>query len=249
MSPSLSIALWGTGRMGALVGDIATARGHRVVARLGSSSEGGALPKGTDVAIDFSVASAVMPHVVEAARSRCALVLGTTGWDREPGARERVQSIVRESGIGAIVAPNFSFAAHLFRRMVEHAAALAARDDEMDAWIEETHHRMKADHPSGTALALARAVLERLPRKRAIATTLADGPVAHDELLVASARGGYEPGLHRLVLDAPEETITIEHRARSRRAFALGAVRAAEWIHGRSGTFTLDDLLSTGDAT
>ena len=243
---ALSITIFGVGRMGRLVGEIATQRGHSIVARLDSKSAGVAIPKSTDVAIDFSIASAVLPNVRRACAARCDLVVGTTGWDLS-GEREELKLTVEAAGTGAVVAPNFSFGAHLFRLLVREAARLASGDAEVDLWIEEAHHRMKADHPSGTALSLARDVLERLPRKNEILTRLPEGPVPPGALVVSAARGGFEPGLHRLVLDAPEEQITLEHRARSRRAFAAGAVRAAEWVRGRRGTFTLDDVISTSN--
>lgn len=243
MSTGLALALLGTGRMGAAVAAIAEERGHGVVARFGSADAATPLPPGTDVAIDFSRADAVLLNARKAAAARCGLVLGTTGWDRDAAARDALAAAVREAGIGAVVAPNFSFGMHLFRKLVQEAARLAADDHELDLWLEEEHHRLKADHPSGTALSLARGMLERLPRKTHVLSALPDGPVPRDALVVAVSRGGYEPGTHRVVLDAPEETVTLEHRVRSRRTFALGAVRAAEWVRGRRGLFTLDDVL------
>ena len=243
---SLSLVLLGMGRMGRMVDAVATERGHRIAGRFASAEAHAPVPAGSDVAIDFSLADAVVANVRRCAEARCSLVLGTTGWERAPGARGLVEATAKAAGIGVVMAPNFSFAMHLFRRIVEQAAALASGDAELDVWIEESHHRMKADHPSGTALALAQAVMSRHRGKKQVVTHLPDGPVAADSLVVASARGGWEPGLHRVVLDGPEECITLEHRARSRRAFALGAVRAAEWVRGRSGVFTLDDVLSIG---
>lgn len=246
---TLNLASCGVGRMGSLVAAIARERGHRVALELDSRTnvEGSGLTRetlgGVDVVLEFSRAPAALLNARRAAESGCAIVIGTTGWDDAPAAQDEFARLARVHGVGVLAAPNFSLGMRIFRRIVEAAAAAASRDGEVDLWIEEAHHAGKADHPSGTALMLARTALDRLPRKRSILTALPDGPVPKDGLLVTSARGGFEPGLHRVVIDSAEETITLVHRARSRRAFAAGAVRAAEWLAGRKGLFTLDDML------
>lgn len=253
---SLRLGLCGMGRLGKLVDGIATERGHVVALKLGSASNAGGAglsPEalaGLDVLVDVSRADSVETNVARAAAAGVNIVVGTTGWNRDEGAAARVEGIAREAGIGLLVAPNFALGARLFARIVEAAARICSSQEELDLWIEEAHHRGKADHPSGTALALARSVLSEVPWKRTIATELPDGPLAPDSLLVASSRGGYEPGLHRLIVDLPEESIEIRHVARSRRAFALGAVRAAEWLAGRRGVFTMDHVIGgAGDAS
>lgn len=249
MTKRLSVTCCGSGRMGSLVAAIARERGHEVRVLDSKSNAGGAglsreALRGVDVVVEFSVASSALDNVRRAALAGCPIVLGATGWDREPGATDALRRIQEETGVGLLWSPNFSLGMHLFRKVVEEAASLLAADAELDAWIEEAHHAGKADHPSGTALLLARAILDRVPRKTGLLTSLPEGPVPRDLLLVASARGGHQPGLHRVVLDGAEESITLVHEARSRRAFALGAVRAAEWLAGRRGWFTLDDMLA-----
>ena len=246
---SLNIGVCGMGRLGKLIDGIATERGHVISLRLDaeSNANGAGLTRealsGVDAIIDVSSAAAVETNVARAAAAGVNIVVGTTGWDRGALARERVEGIALEAGIGLLIAPNFALGARLFARIVEAAARICASQEELDLWIEEAHHRGKVDHPSGTALALARSVLAETPWKRTIVTELPDGPVPPESLVVSSSRGGYEPGLHRLIIDLPEENIEIRHVARSRRAFALGAVRAAEWIAGRQGVFTMDHVI------
>lgn len=246
---ALTLGLVGTGRTGRMVERVALARGHRIGLRLDADTNKdgvGLSPRAlmsVDVLVDFSSARAVEANILGAAAARTDLVLGTTGWEREEGALARARSAAEEAGIGLVWSPNFSFGMHLFRRLVAEAARLADADPEIDLWIEETHHAGKADHPSGTAIALAETVLQRVRRKERVASTLPVGPVDPATLLVSASRGGHVPGEHRLVLDAPYDTIEMVHRARSRETFALGAVRAAEWVHGRKGFFTLDDIL------
>ncbi len=246
----LAVAACGVGRMGAAVAAIAEERGHRVALRLDSRTnrEGAGLSReslrGVDVVLEFSVPATALINARRAAEAGCAVVLGATGWDREPGARDELARIQARTGAGILAAPNFSLGMRLFRKVVEEAAALVDADAELDIWLEEAHHAGKADHPSGTALLLARAILDRVERKRDLLAELPDGPVPPDRLLVTAARGGWQPGLHRVVIDGAEESITLVHEARSRRAFALGAVRAAEWLAGRQGLFTLDDMFA-----
>jgi 4-hydroxy-tetrahydrodipicolinate reductase len=235
---ALSLAVVGRGRMGRLVEAVARERGHRVALTLGAADnlDGAGLSAtalaGVELAIEFSTPAAA-PRNVEACLERgVSVVTGTTGW--ADGERtERLRALAERNGVGLLIAPNFALGVLLFRLLVRRAAELLAGDDQgFDLWIEETHHSGKLDAPSGTALALAEDLLERLPGKR------------REDLSIRSTRGGYEPGLHRVVLDAPDETIELVHRVRSRRVFALGAVRAAEWMDGRTGLVGLEDLMN-----
>lgn len=247
---NLALGLIGTGRMGEMVERVAGERGHRIVLRLdaGNNRNGEGITAdsvaGVDCLIDFSIPDAVLPTVRSAGRCGCSVVLGTTGWDRQEGALEEVRSIAQESGIGILFSPNFSLGMRRFLRIVEDAARAAGADPELDVWVEETHHRGKADHPSGTAWAIAERLLPLLPSKRKIRTELPDGMVDPSDLHVTVTRGGWVPGTHRVVIDGSRETIELVHTARSREVFALGAVRAAEWLRGRTGFFTLDDLMN-----
>jgi len=250
MKTSLTLASCGVGRMGSLVAAVARERGHAVPLRLDSKSnvEGSGLSpealRGVDVVLEFSRASAALLNARRAAEAGCAVIVGTTGWADESRAREELMRLAQAHGVGIIAAPNFSLGMRILRQLVEAAARAAGHDDELDVWIEESHHAGKADHPSGTALMLARTALEHLPHKHELLTELPPGRVPRDRLLVTSSRGGYEPGLHRIVIDGEDECITLVHQARSRRAFASGAVRAAEWLAGRKGWYTLDDMLA-----
>ncbi len=240
----LRIAIIGHGRMGRLVEQIAVERGHRVGAVFGgpeppASSE----LKGHDVAIEFTRPEAARANLERCLEAGVPVVTGTTGW-AGPEDFDALRESCESSGTGLLFAPNFAIGVFLFRRLVQRAAELMADDELFDLWIEESHHRGKADWPSGTALALAGDALERLPRKTSLRHGAPDGPARPEELLVSSARGGYEPGLHRVVIDAPDETIELVHRARSRRVFASGAVRAAEWLAGRGGFHSLTDFLT-----
>jgi 4-hydroxy-tetrahydrodipicolinate reductase len=193
----------------------------------------GEAPTGpVDVAIAASSAEAVEGHLAWALDQGTDLVIGATGW-QIPDLGTRI-----ENRIGVLVAPNFSLGVALMTRLSLVLGRFAATDAELDPSIFEHHHRAKADAPSGTALRLARAVMEGCPRKSAWTM----GPAAPHELSVAVLRAGSEFGLHTVGLHGPAETLALTHQARSRAVFARGALRAARWIHGRKGLHTFDEL-------
>lgn len=254
----MKIALMGYGRMGRAVEEQATERGHRIVVRTGPGGrpvEPGAVDptaaddegpdpesalRQADVAIDFSVGEAVPDNVARAARAGLDVVVGTTGWDDRVN---EVRRSVEEADAGLLHAPNFSLGAHLFYRLAEAAASLVGPLGSYDVHVVESHHRHKRDHPSGTARRLADLLVRTLDAK----DRWAEGPTGRadpETLEVTSVRVGEGTGLHLVGLDGPDDRIEIRHRARGRSGFARGAVEAAEWLVGRTGWFTLDDMLA-----
>ena len=222
----LGIALLGRGRMGRLVGQLASAHGATVVLRLdGSNNRAGAgLTRTalceTDVAIDFSTGAAVMSGNLE---RLCDLgidtVVGTTGWEDR---RAQVLAHAEKSGIGLVHGANFSVGVNAFYRIAAAAARTLARCDGYDLAAFESHHRGKRDAPSGTALHL-------LDQVRAAGWS--------GDIDLTSQRTGHVPGTHELQWDSAADTVRIRHTARSRAGFAHGALAAARWIHGRSGVY------------
>jgi len=170
-------------------------------------------------------------------------VVGTTGWFER---LDEVTRLVTDAGGGLVYSANYSLGVNLYFRVVKQAAALMARFSEYDPYVSERHHRQKKDAPSGTAKVLAE-ILERSkgPRRRAEAHL--DGALAADAFHVSAVRAGGIVGDHTVGWDSGTDEILLEHRARSRRGFALGAVLASEWIAGHTGChsfeFVLDQLL------
>lgn len=243
----MKLALFGFGRMGRAVREIAEARGHEVTAALDDTSNPDASGvtdsglNGARMAIDFSVAEAVEPNVRKAAALGVNVVVGTTGWE---SSRAEIESIVSRAGTGLLWAPNFSVGMLLFRRIVRVAAKMVDRLDDYDVHLWEAHHRHKTDHPGGTARALADDLVSALRAKTGWSTELSEGwSVDPATLQVSVARVGEVPGVHGVGIDGPDDRIELEHRARSRTGFARGAVLAAEWLEGRAGVYTMDDLM------
>ncbi len=239
----MNIVLIGYGKMGREVERLALQRGHTVVARLHSQS-----PRLTeescatvDVVIHFAAPNAVVQHVEEWAQRKKNLVIGTTGWQDE---LPKVRALVEQHHIGLLASPNFSIGVHLFSSLVRHAGSAFNKFPDYDLFLHEEHHKDKADSPSGTALSLARVLLQVVERKKEILTTPPEGRIKPDQLHLASTRAGAIVGTHRVVFDSDADQIELVHRAKNRTGFARGALLAAEWIQGKHGMFTLEDFLA-----
>jgi 4-hydroxy-tetrahydrodipicolinate reductase len=209
--------------MGTLVEALAPEYGFEVAGIVtGPSATRDDWPR-ADVAIDFSVPSAVPSTVTRMVAAGTPIVIGTTGWQAQEQAVRRAAD-----AIGVVAAPNFAIGVNVFLAVVERMGSLMAAQSSFGAWIHELHHTAKKDAPSGTALAIER-------RLRDHGYT--------GEVPIASTRAGQLPGTHTLGFDAASETITLTHQARDRAAFARGALVAAQWIEGRRGWFTMKDVL------
>jgi len=228
--------------MGKTVELLALERGWtvRVLAGSRSSTISEQDAAAVDVGIHFANGSAVANHVEQWARLRKPLVIGTTGW---ADSLEKVRSTVETSGIGVVYGANFSPGVHLFTRLVTLVGTLADRADEYDVGIHESHHKEKADSPSGTALMLAGVLLERIRRKSELLKEPPHGPRKPEQLQVSSIRVGTTIGSHSVILDSPADTIELTHKAKNRAGFALGALLAAEWIQTKTGFHSVDEVM------
>jgi 4-hydroxy-tetrahydrodipicolinate reductase len=224
------LALVGHGRMGKMVGGLAPAYGFEVATALAAADNPGgeglteARLHGVDVAIDFSVASAVPANVERLAALGIPVVVGTTGWAAE---LPRVRAAVLQAGSGLVHGANFSVGVQIFYRLAETAARLMTGAEDYGAWAYEIHHDKKKDAPSGTLLELVRRV---------------EGAGFSRAVDVASNRAGAIPGTHVLGFDSEADTITLEHRARNREGFARGALQAARWLLGRTGFYEFSQI-------
>jgi len=239
----VKIALLGYGKMGHEVEAAALAAGHSVAATFDVGREATAerlRAAGADVAIDFSQPSAVEENVRLCAKAAVNIVIGTTGWE---ASLERVRRTVEEAQIGCLVGSNFSIGVNLFLRIVREASS-AVHAAGYDAYILEAHHRGKKDYPSGTALRLSEAVLAGLKTKTKVASELPRGEaIPADTLLISSIRAGAITGTHTVGFESEDDAIELTHRAKNRRGFATGAIRAAEWITGKRGFYKFEESI------
>ena len=181
------------------------------------------------VAIEFTVPGAAPLNIRACLAAGCPVVVGTTGWYEQLPA---IGDEVKRAGGALLTAPNFSIGVAIFHQVVREAARLFAATGGFESHLIETHHSAKKDAPSGTAASLAKAANEA-----------SGGNVG-----VTSIRVGSVPGTHELVFDAPFEQVRLVHEARDRRVFAEGALLAARWLVGRTGVFTMQDVLRSNDA-
>ncbi|MBD3377560.1 4-hydroxy-tetrahydrodipicolinate reductase [candidate division KSB1 bacterium] len=232
-------AILGYGRMGKMVEKICRDRAHEVAATLDVDAPLRSLDQlqGAEAVIDFTLPNTVMQNLQTVAELNIPIVEGTTGWHKD------LETAMAIPNLTMIWSPNFSIGVYFFQQLVKQASKLFGSIKEVDAFLHEWHHTGKADSPSGTALQLAHLMVDNLPQKSRIFTETSHEPIASDALHVTSSRVGRVPGTHRIGFDSPFDSVTLEHQAHGREGFAYGAVRAAEWILGKRGVFTMQDFM------
>lgn len=238
---SQKLGLIGYGKMGKELARLAEQKGFQVVVRFDTKNRLSTetIDESIDVFIDFSIPDAILEHVNIIAKFTKPMVIGTTGWYHQ---LDEVKGIVQMANIGVIYASNFSLGMNLFYKIVEYASVLFNKIEEYDPFIHEMHHRGKLDSPSGTALTLGKIILDKFERKSDILTQKSEGQISPQQLHISSTRAGQFPGTHQVGFDSAADTIEFKHTARNRSGFALGALYAAQWIMGKHGLFTLNDL-------
>ncbi len=217
----MNLLILGRGKTGSMVAAAALARRHhvRVLTSADNANAAALTPDAlhtTDLVIDFTTPAAALANAEACIRARKNIVVGTTGWyDHLP----RLQELVLAAHTGFLYGSNFSIGVNLFFEIA--ATAAAALNFDYSGQIFERHHAQKKDAPSGTALTLQTILRDSTPDKK--------------ELEIVSFREGDAVGMHELVFNSPSDRIYLCHDAKSRLGFAEGAVRAAEWLAGKSG--------------
>ena len=234
----MKIGIIGYGQMGHMIHSCAKAAGHEVVITADPVAKDASLTfslgdtktlvaavrgSGAEGIIEFSHPSAVMDNIRCLLPLGIPLVVGTTGWtDKET----EVADLARQCGGTLMRSANFSVGVNMFYRIVEEAARLMDGYPEYDVATWEAHHVRKADSPSGTALEIARRILNVSSSKTEVVVyAFHEKPQPH-QLHVSSTRSGSVPGTHTVFFDSPADTIELTHRARSREGFASGAVQS-----------------------
>ena len=222
------LLLLGRGKTGSLVAEVAAERRHhvRAVGSAENAGSGALTPetlRGVDAVLDFTNPHCVVANIEACVRAGKNMVVGTTGWSKEI---ERIHRLVEENGTGFIYGANFSVGVNLFLD-VARAAAGALRYN-YSGQIFERHHAQKKDAPSGTAIELQRVIRETAGHA--------------EDLEITSFREGEVVGLHEVVLESSADRIYLCHDAKSRRGFAEGAVRAAEWLAGKKGFYDFKEV-------
>ncbi len=232
----MNLLILGRGKTGSLVAEVASERKHHVdVAGAKENANCATLTpeklRAVDAVIDFTAPHCVIAHIEACVNAGKNMVVGTTGWYGERQAEkhaeiDRIRELVEQHGTGFVYAANFSIGVNLFFEAIRAAAAALHHD--YSGQIFERHHAQKKDAPSGTAIAIQR--------------MLREGSGHNENVEITSFREGDVVGLHEVLLESANDRIYLCHDAKSRRGFAEGAVRAAEWLQGKKGFYDFKDI-------
>jgi 4-hydroxy-tetrahydrodipicolinate reductase len=235
----MKIGILGYGKMGKAVETAALSIGHQIVARIDSHNNHDFINLSqADVIIEFTNPGAVVANLRSCLDLKIPVVTGTTGWNEHISA---VESEFTQKGGALIHASNFSIGVNLFMEVNRVLAALMNHQPQYEVMMSETHHTQKLDSPSGTAISLANVIIDQLDRK---SNWVNQKPNATTELEIESLRLPDVPGTHVIRYSSAADEIEITHTAKNRTGFATGAVLAAEWLIGRTGIFTMKDVLN-----
>jgi len=226
--------------MGKTIERIAVERGHEIVSVIDVNNLNdfdSAAFKSADVAIEFTVPQVALSNYRRAFASGVAVVSGTTGWTEElPALKKEIE----DGGKTLFWSSNFSLGVNIFMAVNKYLAAIMNQFPDYNVEMTEVHHTQKLDAPSGTAITLAKDILEKLDRKTVWVKEIETKP---EEMAIKSIREGQVPGIHTIRYESEVDSIEITHDAKSREGFALGAVVAAEFTAGKKGLLGMEDML------
>jgi len=230
----MKIALLGYGKMGKVIERIAQERGHEIVLRkTGSSSYDGLTD--ADAAIDFSIPDAAVENISTCLKNNIPVVSGTTGWLEH---YHTMAQLAEETNGAFIYGSNFSLGVNIFFELNSHLAKMMGNLKQYKVTMEEIHHTQKLDAPSGTAISLAKDIIAYSDY-----AGWAIGNPKEDDLFIDVKRIEGVPGTHVVTYDSEIDAIEIKHTAHNREGFALGAVVAAEWLAGKTGVYSMKNVL------
>ena len=235
----MRVAIIGYGKMGHEIEQVLLSRGHSVALIIDQDNAHDLCAEKlaeVDVAIEFTTPTTAYSNVRTCIECGTPVVSGTTGWHDK---LEELQALCREKNSTMIWSSNYSLGVNITFRLNRYLAELMNRFEGYNVAIEEIHHTQKKDAPSGTAISLANDILERVERKQ---RWVNEPTEEADAIAITSLREGTVPGTHTVTYLSEDDKIEIKHTLFSRRALALGAVVAAEFVATRKGVFTIDDL-------
>ena len=232
----MKIALLGYGKMGKVIERIALERGHEIILKKSSATTFEGI-ENADVAIDFSIPDVAVENITTCLEKGIPVISGTTGWLDE---YQKMVDLCREKNGAFLYGSNFSLGVNLFFELNNYLAQMMSKFKEYNVSMEEIHHTQKLDKPSGTAISLAKDILKNYPEKK---DWTIENP-SKDEIFIDVKRIENVPGTHSIFYNSDVDFIEIKHVAHNREGFALGAVIAAEWLHNKTGIFSMKDVLN-----
>lgn len=236
----MKIALIGYGKMGKTIEKLAILKGHEIILTIDKDNAKDLTAenlKKAAVAIEFSQPESAFENVKTCLEAGVPVIVGTTGWLEHLSA---AKAICEYTGSAMIQATNYSIGVNLFFALNRYLAKIMDGQPQYDIHVEEIHHTQKLDAPSGTAITIANDILNEIRRKT---NWVNYDTKIKDALPIISKRIDPAPGTHEVTYLSDIDTIKISHEAHSREGFAAGALAAAEWIVGKRGFFTMQDVL------
>jgi len=236
----MKIALFGYGKMGKEIEQIALQRGHEIVLKIKGTEEYDISQ--ADIAIDFSVPNAALSNIVSCFRNNVPVISGTTGWLDD---FDKAIDVCKENNGSFIYASNFSIGVNIFFELNKQLAKMMNSQKEYSINVEEIHHTKKLDTPSGTAITLAEGIINSTSKRdwhlKERRTQINAGTIPIEAKRILDV-----PGTHIISYESQIDSIEIKHTAHNRKGFALGAVIAAEWLNNKIGIYTMKDVLNIG---
>jgi 4-hydroxy-tetrahydrodipicolinate reductase len=233
----MNIGLFGYGKMGKMIEKIAIQRNHYIVAKIDVDTKEIDY-SAMDMAIDFSSPEAAFNNIKGCLEHNIPVISGTTGWLND---YEKIISYCKQKNGAFIYASNFSLGVNLFFQLNSYLAKMMNSLPEYKVSIEEIHHLQKLDAPSGTAISLAEDIIDNSAYEGWLLEKSLD-----DNIPIISKRIADEYGTHIVSYENEVDEIVIKHKAHNREGFALGAIVAAEWLSGKKGVFSMQDVLNLG---
>ena len=234
----MKIALLGYGKMGKEIEKIALERGHSIVLKVDKNSKPYNITS-ADIAIDFSTPLAAYQNISNCIHHHIPVISGTTGWLQQ---YETITTLCQQKKGAFIYASNFSLGVNIFFELNKYLAKMMQHLTQYQVSIEETHHTKKVDAPSGTAITLAEDIIKQNSRLKNWELGVTN---SNTTLPITAKRIENVPGTHNVKYSSKVDSIAINHTAFNREGFALGAIIAAEWLHGKTGVYTMKDVLKS----
>lgn len=236
----MKIALFGYGKMGKEIEQIALNRGHEIVLKI-RENEKYDISK-ADIGIDFSVPNAALHNIISCFKNNIPVISGTTGWLDD---FDKALTVCKENKGSFIYASNFSIGVNLFFELNKSLAKMMNPHKDYSLGVEEIHHTKKLDTPSGTAISIAEQIIKNSSKSD---WELIENSVNQDSnsVPISAKRILDTPGTHKVSYKSEIDSIEIKHIANNRKGFALGAIIAAEWLIKKNGIYTMKDVLNIG---
>ena len=234
----MNVTIIGYGKMGKEIENVLISRGHNINKIIDKDSE--ISFENTEVAIIFTSPESTFEQIKNCLDANVRVVCGSTGWTQQ---LDEIENYCRKSNGGFLYSPNFSIGVNLFYKLNDYLNEIMTNHKNYSASILEKHHSEKVDKPSGTAIKIANDIISKSDYN---SWTLNENENENKDMLkIRSEREGDQKGHHSVIFSSDDDIIRISHTAKSRFAFALGAVISAEFLVDKNGVYDMSDVINS----